>query len=524
MLITVSFLFLFSLHAKGQELTVTGTVTSFDDGAPLPGVNVLVEGTSTGTMTNFDGEFSVDVPSGNSTLVISFVGYETQEIPVNGRSAINVQMSEDIGALEEVVVTAFGIERQKKALGYSVQEIDSEELTEAREVNVVNSLKGKVAGIHVNSTSGGPGGSSSVIIRGNSSLTGTNQPLYVVDGIPIDNQTLDAANLFNGFDYGDGIGNINPDNIASMSVLKGPSAAAMYGARGANGVILITTKSGKRKTGIGVDINSNYTFEEAAVHPTFQNTWGGGYDDNYGAFGSEVIDGQEVLVWPNWMLDNWGGRMDGRPIIYNYARQWGVQEYSPQPADNIENFYQTGTTINNTVAISGGNETSTARLSFSDMQNESIVPNERLDRQTVTLRASHQVSENLLIDAKVNYTRQEGNNRIQSGISFSSLQASLEVFPRSVDLDWLRGTLGDGDLEREDGRMLSFKSGSPYNPYWITEKFKNNDTRDRIIGMARVVYDFNDWLSIQGRTGTDFYTDNRFQMIPQGTPGGSNIN
>lgn len=521
-MISFSFIILLFMEVvKAQETVVRGTVSSSEDGQEIIGATLLLQGdqsSSQGTVTDVNGEYSLSVAGPESRLVISSIGYTPQTIRVGNRSVINIRLDPDVSELSEVVVTAFGIKREKKALGYSVQEVDTEELTQARETNVVNSLKGKVAGVHVNPTSGGPGGSSYVVIRGNSSLTGNNQPLYVVDGIPIDNQTLDPASSFSGFDYGDGIGNINPDDIANISVLKGPSAASMYGARGANGVILITTKSGRKGQGIGVEINTNYTFETPSVNPTFQNTWGGGYDDDYSAFGKETIDGQETLVWPGWLLDQWGGAMDGRPVIYDYARDWGVKPYNAQPTDNIENFYRTGTTSTNTLSVFGGNETSTLRLSFSNMNNKSLVPNNTLDRQTITLRGSHQVSEKLLVDAKINYTRQEGNNRIQNGISFSSLQASLQVMPRSIDLDWLR------DYTRADGRMASFKPGSPYNPYWITEKFKNNDTRDRIIGMARIKYDFTDWLSIQGRTGTDFYTDNRYAMVPQGTPGRANLN
>lgn len=515
-IIILGFLVLGLQTTAFSQQTVTGTVRSEGEGI-LPGVNVLIKGTARGTTTDSDGQYTLQA-SNDEVLVFSFIGYLQQEIPVNGRTVIDVTLVSDTRQLEEVVVTAFGIEREKKALGYSVQEIQSEELTEARELNVVNSLKGKVAGVHINPTSGGPGGSSYVVIRGNSSLTGNNQPLFVVDGVPIDNQTLDPANIGSGIDYGDGIGNLNPDDIASVSVLKGPSAAAMYGARGANGVILITTKTGKKGKGIGVDINSNYTFETNNVNPTFQNTWGGGYDDDYSAFSTEVIDGQEVLVWPGWMLDQWGGRMDGRPIKYQFMPEIGVVPYSPQPVDNIENFYRTGTTFTNTVAIGGGGENGSFRLSFSDMSNKSIVPNASLDRQAINLRASQQVSEKLFVDAKINYTRTEGENRPQNGINFSTISSSLELIPRSVDLDWLK------DYKRDDGLMANFKSGVPYNPYWLVNEYKNNDSRDRVMGMIRVKYDFTDWLSMQVRTGSDFYTDKRFSIVPQGTPGAANVN
>lgn len=510
--------FILGIHAASfaQGQTVNGTVRS-ETGEVLPGVNVVIKGTTRGTATDSEGRYSIQAAA-DDVLVFSFIGYVQQEVPVNGRSVIDLSLTMDTQQLEEVVVTAFGIEREKKALGYSVQEVQADELTEAREVNVVNSLKGKVAGVHINPTSGGPGGSSYIVIRGNSSLTGNNQPLFVVDGIPIDNQTLDAADIGSGIDYGDGIGNLNPDDIASVSVLKGPSAAAMYGARGANGVILITTKTGKRGRGIGVDINSNYTFDTPNVLPTFQNIWGGGYDGNYTSLGTEIIDGQEVTVYPAWLIDQWGGRMDGRPIKYESMPEVGVVPFSPQPVDNIANFYRTGTTFTNTIAFGGGGDNGSFRLSFSDMTNESIVPNSSLDRQSVNLRATRQVSEKLFVDTKINYTLQKGKNRAQSGINFTSVASSLELIPRSVDLDWLK------DYKTDDGLMRNWKSGSPYNPYWLVNEFENNDSRDRIMGMLRVKYDITNWLSVQARTGTDFYTDKRFFMIPQGTPGESNIN
>lgn len=514
-LMVFGILMLGTQSAFAQQSPVTGTVRSAEEGA-LPGVNVLIKGSSRGTTTDANGNYTIQV-SGDETLVFSFIGYVQQEVPVNGRSVIDIDLTSDTRQLEEVVVTAFGIEREKKALGYSVQEVQTEQLTEAREVNVVNSLKGRVAGVHINPTSGGPGGSSYISIRGNSSLSGNNQPLFVVDGVPMDNQTLDAPNIGNGRDYGDGVGNINPDNVASIAVLKGPSAAAIYGARGANGVILITTKKGKRNKGIGVDINSNFTFENINVVPTFQNKWGAGYDDAY-PFQTEIIDGEEVMVWRGG-TDQWGGELDGRPVIFDYARELGVVPYSPQPRDNISNFYRTGTTFSNSIGISGGNDKSTFRLSVSDMSNESIVPNASLDRQNISLRASHQVSDKLFVDGKISYIRQEGNNRPQNGINFTSVAASLNIMPRVVNLDWLK------DYKRPDGNMMSFRTGgAPLNPYWIVNEFQSHDTRDRIIGMALVRYNFTDWLTLQARTGTDFYTDNRFSRTGQGTPGNANIN
>ncbi len=509
-------LILFSAgSAFAQQRTVTGTVTSATDGLPLPGVTVIVQDApAMGTVTNANGQFSLNVPAGSGTLVFSFIGMETQAVNIGTSNVVNVTLEPSTEALDEVVVTALGIRRDRKALGYSVQEIRSEQLTEAREVNVVNSLKGKVAGVYINnSSSGGAGGSSYITIRGAASLTGDNRPLFVVDGVPIDNQVLDQPNSFDGFDYGDGVGNINPDNIESMSVLKGPSAAALYGSRGANGVILITTKSGQLRRGIGVEVNSNFTFENANIVPTFQNVYGGGYDDDYSSFGTRIVNGQEVSVWPTWLIDHWGGAMDGRPILYQNAEEWGVLPYTAQPEDNIKNFYETGTTLTNTVAVTGGSEKNTLRLAVTDMRNTSIVPHSSLDRQSISLRASSQVSAKLFVDGKIDYVRQEGNNRLQNGVALINIPSSLKIWARSVPLE-----IAKEQYQREDGRELNYRT-LPHNPYFLTENFKNNDTRDRIMGMALIRYDFTNWLGIQARTGTDFYTDRRFAMIPQGTWG-----
>src|SRR5690606_15065614 len=209
----------------------------------------------------------------------------------------------------------------------------------------------------------------------------------------------------------------------------------LYGARGANGVILITTKTGgNARKGIGVDVNSSATFETPNLMPTFQNTWGGGYDDNYLSFSTTTIDGQEVLVWPGWMNDQWGGKMDGRPIMFEYMPELGVVPYSAQPKDNIRNFYRTGSTFSNTVSISGRGDKGSVLLSLGDLRAESIVPNSSFDRQTVNVRAQYQVSEKLLVDAKVNYMRQEGNNRVQNGVSNTSVASSLNIIPRNIDL------------------------------------------------------------------------------------------
>jgi TonB-linked SusC/RagA family outer membrane protein len=511
LLVLVCLLFVSLPEVWAQVNTITGTVTSADKGVPLAGVSVMEQGSLAATVTGEDGQYSLNVKNKKANLVFSFTGFSAQTININSQSRVNVTLAADTKNLSEVVVTAFGIEKNKKALTYSTQVVEGSKLTEARESNVANSLKGRVAGLHVNSSSGGPGGSSFVMIRGNSSLTGSGQPLYVVDGVPIDNQTLDAAQVWGGRDYGDGINNINPDDIENVTVLKGPSGASLYGARGSNGVILITTKKGKKSKSIGVDFNSNITFEKPNVIPTQQNTWGGGYDDNYDMFGTTTIGGKEYSTWPSWLVDNWGGKMDGRLIVIDRWPEAGPIPYSAQPADNIKDFFRTGFTATNTVGLSGGNEAVTYRLSVSDMSNKGIIPKTKLERQTVNLRVTANLTSRLSIDAKVNYINQQGTNRPQNNSYSENPVTALNLLPRFASMELL------SNYKKEDGTMARITGAK--NPYWIINELTGNDSRDRIIGYVSAKYKFTNWLSLQARTGTDFYIDKRFERKGQFTDG-----
>ncbi len=490
---------------------ITGKITD-ENGAPLSGVSVVVKATRVGTSSNAEGEFTVEANKGD-ILEFTIVGYKRTAITVGNDLSLSVRLVQEITEGSEVVVTAIGIERKKKSLTYSTQVVEGKNLTEARETNVVNSLKGRVAGLHVNPSSGGAGGSSYVMIRGNSSLTGNGQPLYVVDGVPIDNQTLDPAQVWGGRDYGDGVNNINPDDIENVTVLKGPAAASLYGARGSNGVILITTKKGKKRKGVGVDFNSNATFEKPNVIPTQQNVWGGGYDDNYDSFGSTTINGQTYSTWPSWLVDNWGGKMDGRQIIIDRWQEAGPVAYTAQPADNLKDFFQTGSTFTNTVGLSGGSDAATFRLSVSDMHNQGIIPMTKLQRQTVNLRVTANVTSRLSIDAKINYVNQKGTNRPQNNSYSENPITALNLLPRFADLDMLK------HYKKEDGTMARITGAK--NPYWIINELTGNDSRDRIIGYVSAKYKFTNWLSLQARSGTDFYTDVRFEKKGQYTDGGN---
>ena len=332
---TTILLVLFSVGALwAQDRTINGKITSTEDGTGLPGVNVLVQGTTTGTTTDLDGNYTLSVPADATNLVYSFVGFRSQVIAIGNRSVIDIGLEEDIAALEEVVVTALGIERTKEALSYSVTEVEGASFVEAREINLGNALAGKVAGVNVTNVSTGPQGSTRVIIRGNTSLGGNNQPLYVVDGVPLDNTSFGQAGLWGGFDEGDGLSSINPDDIETMSVLKGANAAALYGSRASNGVILITTKTGKSRQGVGVEFRSNYTFEKFINHFDMQNQYGHGRD------GEAPVDAAQAWDFGNGT--QWGSRLDGSSV----AQFDGVSRpYVYQADENLERYYRTGSTF-----------------------------------------------------------------------------------------------------------------------------------------------------------------------------------
>ncbi len=482
-----------SFSVSAQTVTVKGTVTDGDTNEGLPGVNIQIKGTSDGTSSDIDGNYSLEVENPDAVLLYSFIGYGTQEIPVNGRSFINVQMQESLETLQEVVVTALGIERDKKSLGYASQNISGDQLTEAREANVINSLSGKVAGVQINQAGTGVGGTSKVVIRGFSSIAGSNSPLYVVDGIPMQNPQGGGAQ-FGGLDYGDGVSNINPNDIESINVLKGASATALYGSRGQNGVIMITTKKGKSRKGIGVEINSNFTVEEGLIFPEFQNKFGRGSNGNYPLNSSgEFNDG---------ILDSWGPRTKGQ-VLPNWTGD--STAYTSQP-NNIEDFFRRGFTASNSLSLSGGNENTQARASIGHLKNEGIMPNSSLERLNLNLHVNSDLSDKLKIEGKINYIRQDGFNRPNLTLSPDNPMNSLIQMPRNIRLADLQNYI------TPDGQPRVYTNGSVntwQNPYWAVNLNTNNDTRDRIIGFLKLDYQITEWLKVHLRTGTDFYNDFR---------------
>lgn len=509
----------YSINVLAQGQTVSGTVTSVAEGTPLPDVSVVLQGTSTGTVTDNNGKYRLNISRGNVILVFSYSGYATQTINVNSRSVINIAMVVNTNELSGVVVTALGIKREKKAIGFSVQELGLKDLTDARDVNVANYLTGKIAGAQVSRTASGTGGSTKVIIRGISSLTGENQPLYVVDGIPLDNTRYKEASFTGngsyggGHDFGDGIGNLNPQDIESVTVLKGPNATALYGSRGSNGVILITTKSGKAGKGIGVEINSGTTIEKVSMIPNVQNKYGPGYED-INVYGDIVkIDGQNYETIPNWHSGSYGPPMNGQlfvnPFVFDQSTPPATFALLPQPKDNIRDFWETGVVTNNTIALSGGTEKSSARLSFNNTTTKGITPNHTGSEQSINLRVGTKVGNKLSFDAKVNYINKNVNNAPNIGTSQENILWALVELGRYTPLPFLK------EYYEKTG-LKTRLPGVRYNPYYIVNELKNNAVRERIISFASVKYQFNSWLSLTARSGIDFYSERRRQIWPVG--------
>ncbi|MEX1135615.1 MAG: SusC/RagA family TonB-linked outer membrane protein [Balneolales bacterium] len=498
------------VQAQAQERQISGTVTAADNGEPLPGVNVAIRGTTQGTTTDVDGEYQISITENSQELRFSMVGFTTIDETVGDRSVIDVALSEAALELDDMVVTAFGMERERRSLGYSTQSVGTQDLSEALETNVVNSLRGRISGVEI-SQSPTAGGSSGILIRGVGSITGDNMPLIVVDGIPIDNQSSSGGAGWGGIDYGDGIGGVSATNIEDLTVLKGPNAAALYGARASNGVIVITTKSGHERDGIGVSVNSNVTFDQIGMKPQFQNKYGTGYSMNYDdAYGNGLYEGE---TYPNYTgsLDQHGPPLDGTLILISRMPELGPISATPQSRDDVYDFYNTGVTANNSIAFSGGDDATTYRLSLTDQRNQGVVPNSEFGSNSAALRVTSQVSDRLLVDGKATYQRHEGINRPSIGSNFQNTFQNLYMMPPFVDLAWLE------DYKRPDGTPRNISGGYPMNPYWMINEIQNDDRRNRVYGFISATYDFTDWLNATFRAGTDTYQDQRFRREAVGT-------
>ncbi|GAB2515151.1 SusC/RagA family TonB-linked outer membrane protein [Spirosoma aerophilum] len=479
------------LQQEAPKRKVAGIVLD-ENGAGLPGVSVVIREAQKGTTTGADGRFSLDIPDENAVLVFSFVGYKRQEVTVGNQSNLSVTLAPEASTLGEVVVTALGIAREKKALAYAVSEVKGSEFTQARENNVANALTGKIAGVNATGMATGPGGSSRIIIRGNGSLNGNNQPLYVINGMPMDNSTPGGTTADgNGMnvDRGDGIGGINPDDIESISVLKGGPAAALYGARASNGVILITTKKGRAQKGVGVEINSNTTFEDIAVIPNWQYEYGQGLDGRKPTTVTEAKSTGRL---------SYGAKMDGQPTIQVDGQ---LHPYSPQK-DNLKNFYRTGTNYINSLAFTGGSETVNFRLGLNNTQSNSIVPNSSFSRRIANLNLNAFLGKKLSVETVFQYNVEEGVNRPKVGYADFNPHWATYLIANVVDIR----SLAPG-YDPVTGKEMEWNPvpAAP-NPYFVINKFKNNDTKHRFISQGSIRYDILDNLFIKGSVSQDFYS------------------
>lgn len=480
----------FTVHAQN----VTGKVT-VADGSALPGVTVAVKGASTATMTNAEGNYSL-AASGTSTLVFTAVGYVTQEVAVQGRSVVNLQLEEDNTLLDEVVVTALGIQREKKSLGYAVQELKGSELVEARETNLANAFSGKVAGLQVVRSSNGAGGSSKIVLRGNTSLTGNNQPLIVVDGIPIDNFTGSSNNDYwnTGLDMGNGLGDINPEDIQSLSVLKGPSAAALYGSRAGNGVILITTKSGRKQPGLGLTFSTTLGTENIFMKPERQTSFAQGDNDIYDPMSN----------------NSWGPKITGQSVT-----KWDGSTGPLQIHDNVSEFLRNGTNQNYSLGLQQQYGSTGIYSSISYLEDRSIIPNNKLTRLNFSTRAttSFGADNRWTSDVKFAYNNTAGYNRPINGRDRSSVY-TLYTLPQTINIaDFSAAT-------NQFGNMLWYPGALAWtpNPYWLAQYNLNQDTRNRFIMNGSLKYAFTDWLDAEVKVGGDLYSTSGDERTWSGSP------
>ncbi len=478
--------------------TISGTVTDGDSGMPIPGANVIEKGTLNGVSTDFDGNYTIEVSDGSATLVFSSLGFSTQEFSTSGKATIDVVLMPDAEMLDEVVVTSLGLTRKKKSLGYAVTELSGESVSLVKESNVASSLAGKVAGVVVTKSTSGAGGGTRVVIRGNNSLNGNNQPLYVVDGVPIDNSTLATGGRgeFSVPDLGNGISDINSDDIESITVLKGPNAAALYGSRAANGVIIITTKKGKLGTGLGISFNSSITFETPLVLPEYQNDYGRGTNGNF----PQVNASDPLSTQVNTVAGtgSWGPRFDGSSQLAYNGKQ---RTYAAQP-NNVEDFFETGASLVNTISLNGGSENTSVRFSYTNTDIGSILPNSEVKRNNFNLRGFSKLSDRMTLDAKMTYFLQDAHNRPNQGTE--GLMAYLWPLARNVDIDDLKDYQDiENPIDPNNIYRVIAPTSSGGNPYWMLFNNSNSDTRRRISGFAKLDYKFTDWLSAFVRVGTD---------------------
>lgn len=519
-----------------QTNVITGKVTSSEDGIALPGVAVVVPGTTIGTITNVDGKFTISVPSDAVVIEFKFVGMKTVQVQLSGQSVIDVVLETDVFGLEEVIVTGLGTSRAKKALGYSVQDISGDELEVAREQNVVNSLQGKLAGVQITNSSGNVSSGSRIIVRGMSTLGGNNMPLFVIDGVPIIN-SYSSSGAYDGTDYGNSTMDINPSDVESISILKGANAAALYGSRAVNGVVLITTKTGRlrpgSKKGLGVTFETNMQWSSPLKLPSYQDKYGQGYGGEFayydGSWGG-INDGID---------ESWGPPLDyivqAEDLAAGGKLEWAVNAGYPQTVgqilslpqfdspydavndvrtstpfishpDNVKNVFETGLTVTNTLTLQGANEQGDFRLSLGDQNVRGFLPNTDLRKNNITFATGYNVSDKFRAQASVTYISNRSDNIMSGGYTSAGILQSLsQWFGRQVDTQALKDRWQEPDPLNQ-GRYFNWNHSYHDNPYWTLNKNTNSRKRDRIMGNISLNYDITNYLSLDVMAGLDSYS------------------
>jgi TonB-linked SusC/RagA family outer membrane protein len=488
---------LLSIGAWAQTRTVEGKISK-NNGEGISAASIKVKGSNAGAAADGAGNFKLtNVPSATFTITISALGFSPKDVVVPaGETMINITLDDNSNDIGEVVVTALGINRQKKSLGYVTQQVSGADLSTARETNVANALTGKVAGLVITRGTSGPGASTRLQLRGDRALQGYNQPLYVIDGVPVDNTIRGATGEFNGSDGGDAIGNLSPDDIESMNVLKGANAAALYGARAANGVIIITTKKGRTQKGIGIAYSFNYSIEDPTYSLKKQDQYGQGDNGVYGATS----------------VNSWGPRITGQSV-----NNWLGESYSLAAQDHVGSFFQTGSTLNNAISLTTGNDKAQFRFAYNNESAKGIVPGNKFTRHSFMVRSNFQINKQFSIDAKINYINQLVENRPAGGEEATNPYSDLIRMPNTVR---------NSDLQRynipESGRPRNnffTKDGSIINnPYWIINNFLPLEERNRFLSAVTLKYQLMDNLSAQARVGLDKFVDNNERKVNPGSP------
>jgi TonB-linked SusC/RagA family outer membrane protein len=505
-LFAIAMLLLPSLGMAQGQGAVQGVVVDSASGQPIASAQVTVVGTSLGTFTSAQGRFRIDgVPMGTHTVRARRIGYGTGEasvtIAADGAQSVEIRLPATAAQLEGMVVTALGVEQAKRAVATSVQDVSGTELAQGGELNLVNALSGKVSGVMI-TNSGTQGGSSRIVIRGATSITNNNQPLFVVDGVPVSN-AASSGDGYGAIDYGNAIQDINPEDIESVSVLKGPNAAALYGSRAANGVVLITTKNGRRSTGAGISASVSTTFESPLKLPTYQNRYGQGFNGDF-----DFKDGKG------------GGKSDGTdeswgpPLDQGLSRRQWFSNGDSVPLvshpNNVKSFFRTGITTRTNASFAKSFESANLRLSVSNQHQKGMYPGFLIDRTSAALNGGVNLTDRLRADGAVTYIQADGQGRPAQGYDGDNFMLQFVWFGRQVDMRQLR------DYKDEYGNMRNWNYNYHNNPYWIALENGDNDRNDRILGNASVTFDFTDWLTGTFRSGTDWYRTNRKRMIAPG--------